>query len=118
MQRGNTEATIADDVSLTFHERSGQGEITIEQAQNEPCIDITDENNYTPLHWACFYGQLGSAQILLNYGAEVNQLAPDMISPLLLAASGGHHEVVRLLIQNGAEVNHMDIVSKITFKTQ
>lgn len=39
-----------------------------------------------------------------------------MVSPLLMAASGGHHEVVKLLIQNGAEVNHKDIVSSFFSK--
>lgn len=111
LQRGNTEATIDDDVSLTFHERSGQGEITLEQAQNEQSIDAIDEHSYTPLHWACFYGQLSSVQVLLNCGADVNKLAPEMVSPLILAASGGHHDVAKLLLQSGADAHHMDIVS-------
>lgn len=33
-----------------------------------------------------------------------------MVTPLLLAASGGHNEIVRLLLEHGAEVNHMDIM--------
>ena len=111
LQRGNTEASVENEISLSFHERSGQGEITDEQAAQEKTkIDALDSNKYTSLHWACFYGQLQSVQILVKYGADINKLAPDMVSPLLLAASGGHHEVVKFLLQNGADVHHMDIV--------
>lgn len=34
-----------------------------------------------------------------------------MSTPLVLAASGGHLEIVTLLINAGALINHMDIVS-------
>lgn len=32
------------------------------------------------------------------------------MAPLLLAAAGGHNEIVRLLLRKGAKVNHTDIV--------
>lgn len=115
LQRGNTEANVAGEISLTFHERCGQGEVTEEQVglQNDQMggVDTPDANQLTPLHWSCFYGQLVSVQLLIQFGAEVNRLAPDMVSPLLMAAAGGHHEVVRCLLQHGADVHHMDIVS-------
>ncbi len=112
LQRGNTEASISEDIHLSFHERAGQGEISKEQILLEAAaIDITDNYGYTALHWACHYGQLCSVQVLMDCGANVNKQAPDMVSPLLLAAAGGHHEIVRLLLTNGAEVDHMDIVS-------
>lgn len=34
------------------------------------------------------------------------------MTPLILAASGGHHEIVRLLLQHGASINEMDITGK------
>lgn len=110
LQRGNTEASIQAEISLNFHERAGQGEITELQARQQPNIDETDKNELTPLHWACFYGQLSSVKILINCGANVSKLAPDHVSPLLLAAAGGHHEIVKLLLQHGADPNHTDIV--------
>lgn len=81
----------------------------------ETGIDILDSYGYTPLHWACFYGQLCSVQVLIDCGANVNKQAPDMVSSLLLAAAGGHHEIIRLLLTNGADVDHMDIVSLTLF---
>lgn len=110
LQRGNTEANFCTEVSLSFHERAGQGEITEEQVKAEKDFDTPDKNGYTPLHWACYYGQISSAMLLVSHGAKVNRLAPDLVTPLLLAAAGGHHEIVRLLLQKGASVNHMDIV--------
>lgn len=50
-------------------------------------------------------------KILINCGANVLKLAPDHVSPLLFAAAGGHHEVVKLLLQHGANPDHTDIVS-------
>lgn len=110
LQRGNTEANVQTEICLNFHERAGQGEITEEQARLQVPIDAIDEHQFTPLHWACFYGQLCSVKILLKFNADVSQQAPDKVTPLLLAASGGHHEIVRLLLQKGADANHMDIV--------
>lgn len=110
LQRGNTEANSWDDVVVSFHERAGQGEISEEQIKTEASPDILDLGNFTPLHWACYYGQTSSATALIACGADVNKLAPDLVSPLLLAASGGYHEIVRLLLQKEANVNHMDIV--------
>lgn len=113
LQRGNTEANIQTEVSLSFHERAGQGEITELQARQLQNIDETDKNQLTPLHWACFYGQLSAVKILINCGANCTKLAPDHVSPLLLAAAGGHHEIVKLLLQNGANPDHTDIVMNI-----
>lgn len=115
LQRGNTQADVQTEICLSFHERSGQGEITDEQARQQPFIDAFDNNHFTALHWACFYGQMCSVKILVKYGANVSQLALDMVTPLLLAAAGGHHEIVRLLLQHGANPNHMDVVCYLAF---
>jgi ankyrin repeat family A protein 2 len=116
LQRGNTEASIAKDICLSFHEKSGQGEITAADC-NEMSVDALDSNKFTPLLWACYYGQLSSVGILMEYGANVNYVGPDYVTPLLLAAAGGHHEIVRILLKKGADINHMDIVIgfKISF---
>lgn len=95
---------------LNFHEQAGQGEITLEQARSQCLIDRLDKYGYTALHYACFYGQLTSAKILVECGADVNRIAPEMSSPLLLAASGGHAEIAKFLLGCGANVHHMDIV--------
>lgn len=50
-------------------------------------------------------------ELLIATGrVDVNSLAPDLVTPLHLAAAGGHHEIVGLLIQNNANPNSVDIV--------
>jgi ankyrin repeat protein len=93
LQRGNTEANISNEICLNFHEKSAQGEITAEHVKAEKNVDLLDSDQYTPLHWACYYGQLSSVQLLIEAGADVNKLAPDLISPMLLAAAQGRNKL-------------------------
>lgn len=67
LQRGNTEANIPSEICLNFHEKTGQGEITEEQIRAEQAVDVPDADQFTPLHWACYYGQLAAASILIKY---------------------------------------------------
>jgi ankyrin repeat protein len=45
------------------------------------------------------------ARLLVDRGAEVNVKAKDGGTVLYWAASGGHEEMVRLLVDCGADVN-------------
>lgn len=86
------------------------GEVTDEEIRWHDKIDSPDdENGWTALHWACYYGQLKTSEKLLEFSANPNSLARNFISPLHLAAAFGHHEIVRLLMLKGALVNQMDI---------
>lgn len=85
----------------------------MDQAKTQCLIDRVDKYGYTSLHYACFYGQLTSVKILVDCGADVNRMAPELSSPLLLASSGGHAEIVKFLLGCGADVHHMDIVRVI-----
>lgn len=116
LQRGNTQAEtpIPEETEVGFHTKAGQGEITAQDIKNEPHIDIKDNHGLTALHWSSAYGQLMSVQLLLEAGARVDFEGPDGETPLLLAASGGHHDVVRLLLGEGANPNHVDHVSHRT----
>ena len=60
---------------------------------------------YTPLHWAAYYGHLEIAEILISRGADLDAEDPDYSTPLYLAAEEGHPKVVEFLISKGAEVN-------------
>ncbi|CAH2003619.1 unnamed protein product [Acanthoscelides obtectus] len=110
LQRGNTQAQnpLPQITDVNFHAKAGQGELTQQDIDNEPNVDIRDEHNVAALHWACHYGQVSTVQLLLSCGASVNLLGPEEESPLHLAASGGHLEIVRMLIKAGADINHVD----------
>lgn len=87
------------------------GEVDDEQIRQQSDINRADgENGYAAIHWTCHYGQLITTEKLLEFGANPNLLAKNYVSPLHLAAASGHHEIVRLLISRGAEVNQMDIL--------
>ena len=60
---------------------------------------------YTPLHWAAYYGHLEIAEILISRGADLDADDPYYSTPLYLAAEQGYPEVVEFLISKGAKVN-------------
>jgi ankyrin repeat protein len=63
----------------------------------------------TPLLFAAREGDVQSAQLLLDAGANVNDSLPDGMSALVLAAQSGHGEVGTLLLEKGANPNAADI---------
>ncbi|GFO44814.1 oxysterol-binding protein-related protein 1-like [Plakobranchus ocellatus] len=60
---------------------------------------------WSPLHLAVYFGQSSSVRILLEFGANVNQLNSAGESPLHLAAYTGREEIVGLLLQYGADTS-------------
>lgn len=86
------------------------GEVSDEDIQLHEEIDEAEsESGFAAIHWACFYGQLKTAEKLLEFGSDPNALAKNFITPLHLAAACGHHEIVRLLVNKGVNINQMEI---------
>jgi uncharacterized protein len=67
------------------------------------------KDGFTALHLAAFFGEEEAAKILLERGAEVNVVARNpniVVTPLHSAAAGGYHpEIVKLLLEHGADPN-------------
>jgi ankyrin repeat protein len=64
-----------------------------------------DPNIYrhsTPLHQASSCGSLEVARLLLSYKAHVNVKDKDGRTAFQVAASNGHHEITKLLLEHGA----------------
>lgn len=59
---------------------------------------------WTPLHYAASKGHLDTVKLLLANKAMVNAPSPDGTSPLMMAAYAGSEEVVRILLNAGADV--------------
>jgi len=74
---------------------------------NRAFASMPDEQGYTPLHYAAYFGHLEAARFLLAIGAEVQAVSLDPLRnhPLHAAASTGHAEVVALLLEAGADPN-------------
>jgi ankyrin repeat protein len=65
-------------------------------------------DGFTALHLAAFFGQEGTARLLIDSGADVNLVARNSnihVTPLHSAASGGHAAIVKLLLEHGADPN-------------
>lgn len=69
-------------------------------------VDIQDVNNVTPLHCAAQYNSLSGAQTLITQGAKVD-LVSTWGTALLLAAQYSDVEVVKLLVDKGADIHYV-----------
>ena len=59
----------------------------------------------TPLLFAARVGDVASARLLLDAGADANDSQPDGVSALVLAAHSGNGTVAALLLEHGADPN-------------
>jgi ankyrin len=59
----------------------------------------------TPLLFAARVGDVDSAKLLLDAGADANDSQPDGVSALVLAAHSGNGNVAALLLERGADPN-------------
>ncbi|KAJ2747062.1 hypothetical protein GGI20_000866 [Coemansia sp. BCRC 34301] len=80
-----------------------QGMYLLEAASNN-ALDVTcyDYTGQTPLHSAVRAGQLPCTRFLLKRGASVHVLSRQGHTPLFVAISARHPEMVSLLLQAGA----------------
>ena len=71
--------------------------------------ETDDVDERTPLHWAAKRGNKKLVLLLLEHGANVDQVDGELgWSALHFAAFGGHASVVRALISAGAKVSVLD----------
>ena len=67
----------------------------------------------TALHVACaYYGCLNSIKLLVNYGSNVNSVAKDGSTPIMLAALNAKFDVVAYLLSHGAQPAIKDLNGK------
>ena len=64
-----------------------------------------DGGELTPLIYAARAGHIDAARVLLEAGADVNQLSRYGWSPLLAATQNRNYQLGTFLIENGADVN-------------
>lgn len=65
-------------------------------------VDATANNGNTALMMAAFKGNMAAVKKLLAKGAAINRTG---WTPLHYAAAGGHGDIVRFLIEQGASIN-------------
>jgi ankyrin repeat protein len=55
--------------------------------------------------WACEFGRVGAARLLLEHGADIRGQDDNGQTGLHLAAIGGHTTMVRFLLERGAPLD-------------
>ena len=84
-------------------------------------ISLQEDKSASPLRTAARNGHVAVVILLLENGANVNQVDNEGLSPLAAAAENGHEAVVKALLSNGADENQANNEGKKTFdvaKTQ
>jgi len=108
--RETTDALLAADPDLDVFEATTLGYIDRLRerlAEDRWRATAYSADGFTALHFAAFFGKVEAARTLLEAGAVVNAYSVNelQVQPLHSAASGRHHEVCRVLIAAGADVN-------------
>ncbi len=71
-------------------------------------FNVRSSSGETPLHYAAAYGDIETAQRMIDAGADVNKASKEYITPLHDAAAEGHTEMAELLVKNGANPKAVD----------
>jgi ankyrin repeat protein len=71
-------------------------------------VDVTVNEEVTPLYAAVRTGVPKVVELLLANGADVNARTRSGLTPLMFASVDGDKDIVRLLLANGAHVNTKD----------
>jgi ankyrin repeat protein len=105
-----TDALLAADPDLDVYEAAalGHGErLRVLLADDPSLATAFAPDGFTALQLAAFFGKAESARSLIDAGAEVNVYSRNdfNVQALHSAAAGRHHEVCRILVSAGADVN-------------
>lgn len=63
------------------------------------------EEHQTALHLSVRYSAVSAVHILANYGADVNAVDSNGMTPLHMAAGILHKDIIASLIKEGADIN-------------
>jgi len=71
-------------------------------------VNAKNNDGFTALSLAAYYGREGLAQLLIDNDAEINTKNNSGRTPLYWAARQGHKGLLQLLISNGADLHEKD----------
>ncbi|XP_039418672.1 ankyrin repeat domain-containing protein 42 isoform X2 [Corvus cornix cornix] len=69
-------------------------------------VNVSDRNDWKPVHYAAFHGRLGCLQLLVRWGACVDDVDNNGNLPAHLAAVEGHLHCFKFLVGKTAGVTH------------
>ena len=62
-------------------------------------VNLINQSNITPLHYATIEGHLDIVKFLLNNGANANATYEGETRPLHIASLNGHYEILKILVK-------------------
>jgi len=72
-------------------------------------IETVDNNGMTALHWACHKGYGSVLTELVKASANINSVTQNASTPLILASSCGHIEIVSFLLNCSSQKGFVSI---------
>ncbi|MGA3317485.1 MAG: ankyrin repeat domain-containing protein [Candidatus Korobacteraceae bacterium] len=72
-------------------------------ANDGELVKARSADGFTPLHLACFFGQLEAAEILVQHGADANAVSPSRIAVIHSAAASRNAALLKLVLRAGAD---------------
>lgn len=108
--RDVAELLLARGARLTLHEAAAVGDVDrlrrLLEEQPDAVHDISHDG-WTPLHLAAHFGHGEAVELLLAHGADLHARSRNELHNTALNAAvfGRRHEVVRLLLDRGADPN-------------
>jgi len=102
----NPEPTTAKAPEISIHDAAIDGDIEAVKQHLAAGADVNAERyEWTPLHYAAYYGYKEIVELLIAKGADADVKSVDEWTPLHYAAEGGYKKIIELLIAKGANVN-------------
>jgi ankyrin repeat protein len=68
-------------------------------------VKARSSDGFTPLHLACFFGQVEAADTLVRHGADTNAVSPNRIAVIHSAAASRNAALLKLVLHAGANPN-------------
>lgn len=89
-----------DETPLMLAALRGQEQLVVQLVAKGAAVN---KSGWTPLHYAATGGHLRIAAFLIGAHADINAESPNGTTPLMMAAMYSNSDMVKLLLESGAE---------------